>query len=138
MKVRLHPACLEEDMHFTVGVVIPPTAIKPVPEREWVSDPTAESGGYSKPTGRQATDAQGNLLFEVPVTAYDLDGHQMRNVHVRVRGLSAPLPALTYLQPVGEVVAEFSSYRNGSLTITCDELQPVESSPAVHRAGDAL
>lgn len=138
MRITVHPAALDGDIHITTTAEILPSALRAVPEREWVATPDdAERRGYFKATGRDLTDDGGHTLYAVPANASTLDGYAMRNVFFRVRELRSPLPALTYLRPTGDVTVEFSSSGNGSMTIVSDSLEPIEMN-ASHKAGDVL
>ena len=53
----------------------------------------------------------------------------MSGVYVRVRGLSGIVPARTPLRPTGTVVVTMSTAGRGSVTITCDSVEPVPSVP---------
>lgn len=126
MRATVHASMLEADITITATAEILPTAIKPVPDREWIATPNdSDRRGYFKPTGHDLKDANGRTLYSLPVNASTLDGHIMRNVYFRVRGLAAPLPPLTYLRPTGEVEVTFSSSGQGSLTIVSDSMEPI-------------
>lgn len=138
MRITVHPAALDGDIHITTTAEIPPSALRAVPEREWVATPDdTERRGYFKATGHDLTDDAGRTLYSVPANASTLDGYTLRGVYFRVRELREPLPPLTYLRPTGDVTVEFSSSGNGSMTITSDSLEPIDVT-AAHKAGDIL
>lgn len=133
MVIRIHVPGLQRDYHAYVSADVVPGSIQPTPERQWVSSATNPRGGSYERTGKNLTDEQGRTLYDVPVHISTLQGVEVRDARVRVRGLSQTLPALRLLRPTGDVVVEIS--KKGFMTITCDSLEPIDMpSTAKHGA----
>lgn len=134
MSTRVHADRFDSDYRMYATADIMPAAIEPAPEWEWVSSATDPRGGFSRRTGRNLTDEQGHTLYDVPIHVSTLKGVEVRGARVRVRGLSRILPALHFLRPVGDVIVETSN--RGTMTITCDDIEPIETASAAKHGAD--
>ena len=133
MALTFHVSAIESDYRLYVIADIAPTSLSPAPEWEWVNDPNSPTGGYSRRTGRALTDDEGRILYSVPVHIATMDGREVRGARVRIRQLKQILPALRYLRPTGDVVAEISG--RGALTLVCDSIEVLAQ--AAPRHGEA-
>lgn len=130
MATTFHVSDFEGDYRLYASADITPASLKPVEEREWITDPSLPSGGAYRRTGRNLTDEQGKTLYSVPVHVSTLDGFELRDARVRVRGLKSILPALQLLRPTGDVVA--TTNNRGVLTLVCDSIEVLPSAAPRH------
>lgn len=130
MATTFHVSAFERDYRLYASADIIPASLKPVEEREWITDPALPNGGAYRRTGRNLTDEQGKTLYSVPVHVSTLDGFELRDARVRVRGLKSILPALQLLRPTGDVVA--TTNNRGVLTLVCDSIEVLPSTAPRH------
>lgn len=128
MRISVHAVHVEDALVLDTAADVAQSGLHPVPERRWVAD-SGERGGHMEATGNVLTDEYGQPLYSVPVRAARPDGTPVSGVYVRVRGLSDILPARTPLRPTGTVVVTMSTAGRGSVTITCDSLEPISTVP---------
>lgn len=138
MRITVHPRRIEDDIVLDLAADLVPNALKAVPERRWVAD-NSDRGGHSELTGNDLKDGKGNTLYSLRARAALSDGTPLTGVYVQVRSLANVLPARVPLRPTGDVSLEISTSGRGSVTITCDTVEPItQLSNGNHAKGGEL